>query len=137
MTSLGWEKVRDCDYIFRSSTTFQRRKEWICESRCQVSDRLQVFAVYFASATTVVQYMLALRFTRSLQSSFCILYPAYVLPQSSVCILPQVHSLRFTLTGRKITIKALNHLLINSVFSYCKVIEICSFKYATYLRTFS
>ena len=50
--------------------------------------------------------MLGVRFTRSLQSSFCILHPAYVLPQSSVCILPQVRSLRFTLTGRKITTKA-------------------------------
>ena len=137
MRSLGWEKVQDCDYIFRSSTTFQRRKEWICESRCQVSYRLHVFAVFFASATTVVQYMLGLRFTRSLQSSVCIFHPAYVLPQSSVCILPQVRSLRFTLTGSKITTKALNHLLIISVFSYCKVIEKCSFKYATYLPTFS
>ena len=81
--------------------------------------------------------MLVLRFTRSLQSSVCILHPAYVLPQSSVCILPQVRSLRFTLTGSKITTKALNHLLIISVFSYCKVIEKCSFKYATYLPTFS
>ena len=137
MRSLGLEKVQDCDYIFRSSTTFQRRKEWICESRCQVTDRLHVFAVYFASAATVVLCMLVLRFTRSLQSSVCILHPAYLLPQSSVCILPQVRSLRFTLTGSKITTKALNHLLIISVFSYCKVIEKCSFKYATYLPTFS
>ena len=119
MRSLGWKKVQDCDYIFRSSTTFQRRQEWICESRCQVSDRLHVFAFFFASASTVVPCMLGLRFTRSLQSSFFILHPAYVLPQSSVCILSQVRSLRFTLTGRKITTNALNHLSINSVFSYC------------------
>ena len=119
MRSLGWEKVQDCDYSFRSSTTFQRRREWICESRCQVSDRLHVFAVYFGSATTVVPCMLVPRFTRSLQSLVCILHPAYALPQSSVCILPQVRSLRFTLTGRKITTNALNHLSINSVFSYC------------------
>ena len=28
------KKVQECDYVFGSSTTFQRRKEWICESRC-------------------------------------------------------------------------------------------------------
>ena len=32
---------------FGSSMTFQRRKKWICESRCQVSDRLQVFGYFF------------------------------------------------------------------------------------------
>ena len=42
------KKVQDCDYVFGSSTTFQRRKEWICESRCrQVSVRLHVFAEFF------------------------------------------------------------------------------------------
>ena len=41
------KKVQDCDYVFGSSMTFQRRKKWICESRCQVSDRLHVFAVLF------------------------------------------------------------------------------------------
>ena len=42
------KKVQDCDYVFGSSTTFQRRKEWICESRCrQVSVRLHVFAGFF------------------------------------------------------------------------------------------
>ena len=42
------KKIQDCDYVFGSSTTFQRRKEWICESRCrQVSVRLHVFAGFF------------------------------------------------------------------------------------------
>ena len=42
------EKVQECDYVLGSSTTFQRRKEWICESRCrQVSVRLRVFAGFF------------------------------------------------------------------------------------------
>ena len=27
------KKVQDGDYVFGSSATFQRRKEWICESR--------------------------------------------------------------------------------------------------------
>ena len=42
------KKVQDCDYVFGSSTTFKRRKEWICASRCcQVSVRLHVFAGFF------------------------------------------------------------------------------------------
>ena len=42
------KKVQDCDYVFGLSTTFQRRKEWICESRCrQVSVRLHVFVGFF------------------------------------------------------------------------------------------
>ena len=50
----GWglsdgKKVQDCDYVFRLSIMFQRRKEWICESRCrQVSVRVHVFAGFFA-----------------------------------------------------------------------------------------
>ena len=41
------KKVQDCDYVFGSSTTFQRRKEWIWESRCgQVSVRLhEIFPI--------------------------------------------------------------------------------------------
>ena len=47
--SFRWKKkVQDCDYVFGMSKTFQRRKEWICESRClQVSVRLLVFAGFF------------------------------------------------------------------------------------------
>ena len=42
------KKVQDCYYVFGSSTTFQRRKEWICESRCrQVIVRLHVFVGFF------------------------------------------------------------------------------------------
>ena len=44
------KKVQDCNYVFGSLTTFQRRKEWICacESRCrQVSVRLHVSAGFF------------------------------------------------------------------------------------------
>ena len=62
-----------------SSTTFQRRKEWICESRClQVSVRLHAFAgVFFLplnpSTTSVYArsaFYPSLRFTLSLQSAF-------------------------------------------------------------------
>ena len=43
------KKVQDCYYVLGSSTTFQRRKEWICESRCrQVIVRLHVFVGFFA-----------------------------------------------------------------------------------------
>ena len=42
------KKVQECDYVLGSLTTFQRRKEWICESRCrQVSVRLHVFVGFF------------------------------------------------------------------------------------------
>ena len=42
------KNVQDYDYVFGSSTMFQRRKEWICESRCrQVSVLLHVFAEFF------------------------------------------------------------------------------------------
>ena len=75
-------------YVFGSSTTFQRRREWICESGCQVSGRLHVFAGFFLplnpSATTfyarsaffpqsavlILHFAPSLRFTLSLQSAF-------------------------------------------------------------------
>ena len=46
---VGWQKkVQDCYYVFWSSMTFQRRKEWICRCRCrQVSVHLHVFAGFF------------------------------------------------------------------------------------------
>ena len=75
------KKVQECDYVFGSSTTFQRRKEWICESRCrQVSVRLRVFAGFFYLYTLPrLQFMLGLHFT-----------PA--------CVLLLVCSLHFTLS---------------------------------------
>ena len=74
----GKKKVQDCDYVFESSTMFQRKKEWICESRCrQVDDRLHVFARFFLplnpSTTTIYArsgFYPSLRFTLSLQSAF-------------------------------------------------------------------
>ena len=67
-------------YVFGSSTTFQRRREWICESGCQVSGRLHVFAGFFCPWTPPrLHFMLSLHFSHSLQSSFCILHPACVL----------------------------------------------------------
>ena len=77
--SLGRKKkVQDRDYVFESSTTFQRKREWICESRCrQVGDRLHVFARFFLplnpSTTTIYArsgFYPSLRFTLSLQSAF-------------------------------------------------------------------
>ena len=75
------KKVQECDYVFGSSTTFQGRKEWICESRCrQVSVRLRVFAGFFYPYTLPrLQFMLGLHFT-----------PA--------CVLLLVCSLHFTLS---------------------------------------
>ena len=71
------KKVQDCNYVFGPLMTFQRRKGWICNSRCQVRDRLHVFAEFFCPQTLPwLQFMLSLHFTPSLQSSFCILHPA-------------------------------------------------------------
>ena len=95
------KKVQDWDYVFGSWMTFQRRKKWICESRCQVSDRLHVFAVLFCLLTfPSLQFTLGLHFTPSLQSSFFILHPAYLILSvsaavfilHSVCILSLVRS---------------------------------------------
>ena len=85
------KKVQECDYVFGSSTTFQRRKEWICESRCrQVSVRLRVFARFFlplnTSTTTVYAWSAfypSLRFTLILQSAFYTQSAFY--PWSAVC----------------------------------------------------
>ena len=99
------KKVQDCDYVFGSSTTFQRRKEWICESRCcQVSVRLHVFVGFFA-LKPFHDYSLC---------SVCILPQPAFYSQSAVCILhtvcilplvrslqSAVRSLRFTLTDYK------------------------------------
>ena len=75
------KKVQECDYVFGSSTTFQGRKEWICESRWrQVSVRLRVLAGFFYPYTLLrLQFMLGLHFT-----------PA--------CVLLLVCSLHFTLS---------------------------------------
>ena len=106
MKSLGRKK---CDYVFGSSTTFQRRKEWICESRCrQVSVRLRVFAGFFYPYTLPrLQFMLGLHFTPAcVLLLVCSLHFTHSLhftpgPQSAVRS-PQsaVSSLRFTLTGK-------------------------------------
>ena len=85
------KKVQECDYVFGSSTTFQRRKGWICESRCrQVSVRLRVFARFFlplnTSTTTVYAWSAfypSLRFTLILQSAFYTQSAFY--PWSAVC----------------------------------------------------
>ena len=41
--------VQDCDYMFlgRQQRSREESPEWICESRCQVSVRLHVFAGFF------------------------------------------------------------------------------------------
>ena len=90
------KKVQDCDCVIGSSTTFQRRKEWICESRCcQVSVRLHVFAGFVLPLTLPWLQFLhfprsafypSLHFTLSLQSAF---YPwsAVCSPQSTVYVL--------------------------------------------------
>ena len=90
-TLLDGKKVQECDYVFGSSTTFQRRKEWICESRCrQVSVRLYAFEGFFLplnpSTTTVYAcsaFNPSLRFTLSLQSAFYTQSAFY--PWSAVC----------------------------------------------------
>lgn len=95
-------KVENCDYVFRSFTTFQRRKELILESRCrQVSVHLQVFGEFFCPlfkpfhnySLCLICILLQLAFYS--QFVVCILH--------SVCILllvrsPLVRSLCFTLT---------------------------------------
>ena len=52
--------------------TFQRTKEWICESNHkQVSDRLHVFAVFILPLNpSRLQFMFGLYFTPSQQSLF-------------------------------------------------------------------
>ena len=89
-------------YYLNTWNRLQRRKEWICESKRQVSDRLHFFAQYFdlnpyPSTTTVYA-----------RSAFCT-RPAFY-SQSAVCILHSVWhftpgvqcavcGLHFTLTG--------------------------------------
>ena len=84
------KKVQDCDHVFGSSTTFHR-KEWIFDSRCQVSDRLHVYfalkpfrdyslcsvCIFFPVCTPHSAPIL--RFTPSLQSAFY--------PWSALCVL--------------------------------------------------
>ena len=103
------KKVQDCDYVFGSSLTFQRRKKWICESRCKVSDRLHVFAVLFCPLTlSRLQFMLGLHFTPSLQSVILQFAPSVLLSVCSLHFTPGPQSaalcLRFTLIGLIISI---------------------------------
>ena len=91
------KKVQDCDYVFGSSTKFQRRmngfvKADICR---QVSVCLHVFCGILFALKPFRDYSLR---------SVCILpQPAFysqsvVFSLHSICILPLVRSLRFTLT---------------------------------------
>ena len=102
------KKVQECDYVFGSSTTFQRRKEWICESRCrQVSVRLRVFAGFFYPYTLPrLQFMLGLHFT-----------PACVL--LLVCSLHFTHSLHFT-PGPQSAVRSLRFTLTDIGFGMGK-----------------
>ena len=80
------KKVQDCDYVFGSSTTFEIRKEWICESRCrQVSVRLHHYLRDFSTTTISARspFYPSLRFTLSLQSAFYTQFAFY--PWSAVC----------------------------------------------------
>ena len=66
-------------YYLNAWNRLQRRKEWICESRCQVSDHLHFFVEYFdlnpyPSTNTV--YARSAFYTQS-----------GILPQSAVCVL--------------------------------------------------
>ena len=99
-------KIAITSMFSRRRRRSRARKEWICESRCQISDRLHFFAEYFdlnpyPSATTVyarsafypsLRFTLSLHsthslhFTPGLQSAVCILH--------TVCILPLVRSLQ-------------------------------------------
>ena len=93
------KKVQDCDYVFGSSTKFQRRmngfvKADICR---QVSVCLHVFCGILFALKPFCDYSLC---------SVCILPQPAFYSQSvvcilhSVCILPLVRSLRFTLTEK-------------------------------------
>ena len=72
-------------YYLNAWNGLQRRKKWICESRCQVGDHLHFLWNILIETRTLprIQFMLGLHFTLSLA----------FYPQSAVC------SLRFTLTG--------------------------------------
>ena len=74
--------VWDSYYVFGSSTTFQRSKERICENRCQVNDRLHVFAGFFWPYKPFRDYSLC---SVSILHSVCIL-PLVCSPQSSLYI---------------------------------------------------
>ena len=122
--SLGRKKsVQDYDCVFGSSTTFQRRKEWICESRCrQVSVRLHMFAGFFALKP----------FHDYSSCSVCILPQLAFYSQSTVCSLHSLHftpgpqsavrNLHFTLTDLKsTTTNGLNFRIIISLMQSWRV----------------
>ena len=86
------KKVQDCDHVFGSSTTFHRRKEWIFESRCQVSDPLHVFfALKPFRDYSLCSVCIFFPVCRP-HSAFCT-HPAFY-SESAVCILPLVRSLQ-------------------------------------------
>ena len=91
--SVGKKGSRWQYYIFMLSTTFLRRKEWICERRCHqvLSVHLHILWDFLPlnPSTTIVYarsaFYPSLRFTLSLQSSFYTQSACY--PWSIVCIL--------------------------------------------------
>ena len=87
------KKVQDCNYVFGSSTTtFQRRKKYNCESRCQV-----IVYMYLQDFFTLKPFHdYSLCSVCSPHSAFCT-QPAFYFQSAvciihSVCILPLVHS---------------------------------------------
>ena len=77
-------------YYLNAWNRLQRRKEWICESRCQVRDCLYFFAEYFDLNSTLpwLQFMLDLHFLPRLR--FILSLQSGVL--HSVCIYPLIRS---------------------------------------------
>ena len=89
-------------YYLNARNRLQRRKEWIWESRCQVSDHLHFFAEYFdlnPYPSTTTFYARSTFCTRPAfysQSAVCILHSVWHFTPGLQCA---VCSLRFTLTG--------------------------------------
>ena len=73
---------KDCNCVFGSSTTFQRTKEWICESTSQASKW---------SLTCICRIYYALKPTATTVYVWSVFYP-----QSAVLILHFAPSLHFT-----------------------------------------
>ena len=80
------KKLQDCDYVFGSSTTFQRRKEWMLSSKCSFTCICGIFLPLKPSTSTVYArsaFYPSLRSTLSLQSAFYTQSAFY--PRSAVC----------------------------------------------------
>ena len=95
-------------YHLKALNKLQRRKGWICESKCKVNEMivyiflrniLTLLSPYPSATTVYARSAFCMRPAFYFQSAVCILHAVCILPLVHCSLQSAVRRLRFTLTG--------------------------------------